>query len=803
MVLIIYIVMPSGLNATDIKGKVINEVNKKPIEFASITVSDQNGNVTNGTISNIDGDFIIKDIKKGKYFLSVSFMGYIDSKQKIIIENQSILLLDNIILSVNSELLNDIEIVAEKSTYSNQIDKKVINVGEDLIALGPSADAILKNIPSLSTNEKGDVVLRGSSNIRILVDGRPSNMSNEQLLNQIPSNTIEKVEVITNPSAKYSANSEVGIINIILKKNLKDGINVNIYAATYSFFDNEVIGAYKGGFDFNYKKKRVNFFVNYNHWTWNKSLESEQNQERIHDKYTEFTNTKSNSITKPQGDWIKTGIDYSITDNDLITISTGQNFGETTSNNKNNFESFVNGQLAYYNYLSSNEDIKNRYQEYNLNYKHIFDGNFQHYLEVDLFYNKYNNDKNSFYNRDLGGSFDPGFLPKQEDQTLDMNNQFIASIDYSNKNDDGNRFEVGSMSQYRDNTEDYKYATNIDKENAPINLDPSNTFIFRENIFSIYSTYASKIADWNFQLGLRGEYTKLDGLLESKQDISNEATDQSYFNLFPTLHVSKSFGEEETNNLSFSYSKRIQRPGNNDLNPIVKPTGNMLSIGNPDLKPQTTHSLEIGYTKYKEKYNISSSIYYRTSSDAWMIDIKNDSIFTTISQKNGARSDYLGWEISGKYTAFDWWGIRPSLDINYSSLIGDEETPSNSGISYSFSVMNNFKIYENWHLYANYLYYGPMIIPQGEIGSRYTINTGLRKTFLENKLNVSLGFNDVFKTMKQEYSTKTDELIMDGKSTWNSQQLSINISYRFGNDKSKNRRIKEKSKNEGTGGVSL
>ena len=789
---------------TTISGQVLDNVNKKSVEYSSVSINAEDGTIVNGTITNADGHYTITDIINGRYTLTVSFIGYDDYSQELIVNNEKVIEIKSIYLNPSIEQLSEIELIAEKSTYVNTLDKKIVNVGKDLVTAGPTADELMKNIPSMSTDQDGKLSMRGSTNIKILVNGRPSSLPNDQLLKQIPSNTIDRVEIITNPSAKYSPESEAGIINIILKKNNMEGMNVNLYSAAHNYLDDDLLGAYKLGFDFNYKVNKINMFVNYNHWTWMNRNSWEQVQENYHESLTEVATSNSGSERQVEGDWFKTGFDYDISKNDFITFYTAHNFSDESRNKSTDFVSETSqGDDLYRNNSKNNGKLTDHNQEYDVNYKHQFNGNMQHYLEADVYYGEYSSDLKDKYSRELSGVVNPGFLPYQVDNTKRTNKQFIASFDYSNTNELGTKLEIGTRYEVRSNMEDYVFAENIDREQEIIDPDPTNKFDYNENILALYSTYGRKINTWGVQLGLRAEYSTISGELESVQQNSGNVVEQNYFNLFPSLHITKSFGEDADKNINFSYSKRIQRPYYWLVNPIIKPNENIVNVGNPDIKPQTTHSLEIGFSKNSEKYNVSTSVYYRTSLDAWMLSIENAQTHTIFTRRNGAKKQNLGYEVSGMYSISEWWRINANANIYYSKIVGNDYTQSNEGVSYDASIMNAFKIYKTWNLSLNSFYRGPYYFPQGHAMPTYFFNLGARKAFLDDKLNVSMNFNDVFDTNKSTYYIESEELKIDRSSQWNVRRISVNISYRFGDMKAKNRHIKGKPGNEGSGGSSL
>jgi outer membrane receptor protein involved in Fe transport len=783
-----------------ISGKVIDAVSNSAVEYSSVAISNSDGEIINGTLTDEQGVFEIANLKKGQYTLLVSFMGYEKLNQRInVSEDHDFGLIK---LNPDADMLKDVEVVSERSTFENRLDKKVITVGKDLVTSGTNALEIMDNIPSISKDENGNIMLRGNQNIQVLVNGKPTNIKTDQLLKQIPSNTIEKIEVITNPSAKYNAQNEAGIINIILKKQDMQGFNASLNSSLSNYFDNFEVERGSFGLDVNYKYNKINVFTSYNYQNDNNYYSGYQNQIKYFNNSVEAGIRDANASGLEKGHVFKVGFDYNLSDNDVLTYKSNFSNYQRVFNSIVNYQSFNDEQknnLIYEIDSKDNNFVKPITVEHNLNYRMNFNADKSEYVEFDAFYS--NNSESISTNVDriiTPAANNPGFLLNQEDETIAENKQYIFSVDYSNSNLQFASIESGLRYEMRDNFDDYTFATNESRINGK-NL--SNRFDFDESILAAYFVANKEVGRFGVKLGLRTEYTSMQGYLGENFD--SKIVNQNYFDFFPSSHISYKVNEDGTSNILLSYSRRIQRPSMWNVNPTYRLNENFAEVGNVNLKPQYTNSFDLGYSLYKDKYNLNFNTYYRSTKDAWSLYIQTDTTLTFVTQKNANNNNVAGVELSAMYNFAKWYRLNFSADFNYSKMNGGSDIETNQGFGYSLRMMNSFKVYKNTSVNLNAMYFGPAYISQGSVDPRHFVNLGVSQELFAGKGSVSVNVNDIFGGMKSEYQLDTPNYKMYGHNYWSAQMITVSLSYRFGDIKIKSRNLKEKPKNSSGGGAGL
>ncbi|NND10495.1 MAG: TonB-dependent receptor, partial [Flavobacteriaceae bacterium] len=694
------------------------------------------------------------------------------------------------------------------STIQQKVDRKVINIGKDLTTSGPTASDIMNNLPSVSVDQQtGNISLRGNQNVRVMVDGKLSNIPAAQLLKQIPSTSIKQVELITNPSAKYNPEGMSGIINIILHKNVNIGFNGNLNLGLAY----ERNPKFNSSIDMNYRSGKLNFYGSYGNninenANFGNIFRPDENSEQI---FNFFDDSKSHLI--------KAGIDFYLNDNNTLSFFTNQNIfdGATEGNTDiiyNNASAFNNQQT----FLSDNE---NDSQQYNFNYKLDFDEDSSHNIELEVDHNIYEGDANTL-NRFFGATTRPNFF----ELTNTERDRTTINLDYVNPLSDSVKLELGLQARLFENIIDYE--SNARSQNSMGTYIPTTTnFDYSRNIYSAYATYGKKLEKWSYQVGLRAETVKVETLARETDLQTNAVTeipfDNDYVQVYPSAFFT--YNPSEKNTYQLSYSRRIDRPGVGQVNPLPEwNTPLISSFGNQELQPQFTNSVEVNYTRNLEKGSVTAGVFYRLVEDeisrAVFVDRSNlNRIILTYD--NFDNTSAYGIEFSSNYRPTTWWSINGSFDL-YSqtqtsiserltvptdvATINDIviESVDVDNVAWNFRMFNNFKVSKSLSFSAFGFYRGQNRNIQFEMKPMYFVNVGMRYSFLDSKATFSFNYNDIFNTMRFGFDGDRP-FAQTGEFNWESNTWFLGLSYRFGSGKyrAKSRKRRDKDEKEGSGGV--
>ena len=783
-----------GQNSGSVTGKIIEKSNSAPISYATVSPK-ENGKQVAAVNTDDNGDFSFKNIALKSYTIEIQYIGFRKYVGSVILNDNKKAATLNVSLEEEATQLKGVNIVAERSTIEQKIDRKVVNVGKDLTTAGASASDIMNNIPSVNVDQDGKLSLRGNDNVRVLIDGRPSNIDPAQLLKQIPSTSIKKIELITNPSAKYNPEGMSGIINIILHKNANTGFNGS-YSGGITFGET---AKYNQSLDLNYKTGKVNFFGNGGNnfgKYFNDGFITKSDQSIV--QKIDVTNDDDSYL-------YKIGMDYLIDDRNTISIYTNQN--------KSTGLGFVNTDIDY---KDSPENILNVYQKsryqgpsktgtYNLAYKHIFkkeghtldfEGNYSDTKETQ---NADFDTKTTFTNNTNSSSLYNDFI--KMDRKLSTFN-----VDYVNPLNEKTTLEAGAEARLTRTDNDYN---RVNPQNALENQ--TSSYAYDTDIYSAYVTFGQKFTKFSYQVGARFESYKMQANLNQEQTLY----DDDYLTLYPSAYLTYNLNEKNT--LQFSYSRRVDRPSIEQTKPIREfSTPLVTSYGNPDLRPQFTNSVEVNYTKTLEKGSFTAGIFVRSINDQISRILYPDNTDTSgnkqiMSFTNFDHNTAYGFEVSMNYKITKWWDIQPSIDfssINQAGIVSKLDEKTNKSIAeerkvtvaaFNGRMNSNFKVNKRLSFLLFGFYRGPVDGVQNNSHEMYKMDIGSRYTLLDNKMNISVRFNDVFNTMKYAFDTMYP-YPQTGQFTWESQTVYLGLTYNFGGAKIKNLQRKQRDDNTNKGG---
>ncbi|WP_337967308.1 TonB-dependent receptor [uncultured Flavobacterium sp.] len=785
-------------NAGVVSGKITEKSNNAPISYATVSIKD-NGKVVTGVNTDDNGDFTIKNLALKSYTIEIQYIGFRKYIGSVILSDSKKTATVNVSLEEEATQLKGVNIVAERSTIEQKIDRKVVNVGKDLTTAGASASDIMNNIPSVNVDQDGKLSLRGNDNVRVLIDGRPSNIDPAQLLKQIPSTSIKKIELITNPSAKYNPEGMSGIINIILHKNANTGFNGS-YSGGITFGET---AKYNQSLDLNYKTGKVNFFgnVGQNFGTYFNDGHIVRFDEDI---------VQNLDIKNDNDSYLyKIGMDYLINDHNTLSIYTNQN--------KSTGKGFVDTNIDYNNVTDS--DIANILQKskywgpettgtYNLAYKHIFKKE-GHTLDIEGNYSDTKEVQNASFDTKVTNIDNSASSVIYDDYINGTRKLSTLNVDYVNPLNDKTTLEAGA--EARITRTDNIYITG--NPSVPV-ADRASDYTYDTDIYSAYVTFGQKFKKFSYQLGTRFESYKVAANL----NYGKEKFDDDYITLYPSAYFTYNLNEKNT--LQFSYSRRVDRPSLEQTKPIREfSTPLVTSLGNPELRPQFTNSVEVNYTKTLEKGSFTAGVYVRSINDQISRILYPDETDPNHTKQIMSFTNYdhntaYGFEASFNYKITKWWDISPSIDfssINQQGVVFlyDPATKLSNPIERKITVaafngrMNsNFKANKRLSFLLFGFYRGATDGLQNNSHEMYKMDIGSRYTLLDNKMNISVRFNDVFNTMKYAFDTMYP-YPQAGQFTWESQTVYLGLTYNFGGAKIKNlqRKQREDNTNKGGGGM--
>lgn len=797
-ILVITVQLLSAQNMPKISGKVLDDATGKPIEFAAVAVKSlPDSLVITGGITDETGKFSITLSAEGTYLLESNFIGYQILRKEISVDG-AIIHAGELRMQLSSQKLDDVIITAEKAYFQNSIDKKVYNLDKDIVGSSGTATEALANIPSVTVDIDGNVALRGNSNVTIFIDGKPSGLMGSSMvaiLDQIPASSIESIEVITNPSARYDAQGSAGILNIVLKKNKQLGINGNIIAGINTF------PGYDGSVTLNYRNKKWNVFGTYSYMHSERAGESNTDRKTFYDDTTfYFVQTgNSNNLTNTSSG--RGGFDYYLNDKNTLSFS-----GYIGTHDMNRSD------LTHYDFKNEEEVITTMSDRttdgvgdnlsYNagLTYKSIFSSP-QHYLNFETYYSHGSGDDwNAYYETIQDPDGNLLYIADQQNiSNVSIDDNLVVQTDYVQPFANGNKFETG-LKYTRRFTDNDQYGENYDQSvNDWIENDSiTNRFQYDENVIAAYGIWNSSYKKFGYQIGLRAEQT----LVFTELVTTGENFDNSYFGLFPSLHMRYQFNEGAE--LYGSYSRRLNRPRSWFLNPFPDYSDPYsYRIGNPALLPENENSYEIGFVRTWEKHSLSSAIYFKDTRD-------EISSFTQVDSAGNSVTTFINYDFEKEYGVelvardefTNWFNITTSINMGQTFVNAQStlEGLSNDQISYNIRIMPSFKLYKQTTLQITYSYWTPWAMAQGTMDPFQFVDAGIRSDFFNNTLSINLTVSDLFDT--RQFSGESAGFNFDQTfyRKRQSQVFTLKATYRFGKQDNMRRRNGGRMENMDDGG---
>ncbi len=772
-----------------VSGKLVDGATGQGLELATVSlVRKSDSKSVQSMQTDLNGNFSLKGIPNGLYLLRATYVSYLTFiKDSIAVTpTRRVINLGNIKLGQAKGLLKEVVVTAQKSQIQLGIDKKSFNVDQSLVSQGGSATDLLGNVPSVQVDVDGNISLRGSSSVRVLINGKPSALTGgdiTDILQSIPASAIETIEVITNPSSKYDAEGQSGIINIVLKKNVQKGFTGSASGSVGTQH------TYNGTASLAYQNGAINVYSNYSY----------RKGDRIGNGTVDKTTTlPDGTVVQTQdqqanqnftftGQNIRSGIDINLNQKTTLSFTNNINIRDR---DRNQYGSTL---------IHAGDSLLQRIDQNNISTGHgtnvDFSADFDHKFKKkgeELTANiGYSFDKNNNFDN-LSSDYYYYTLPAyqqsvQHNTTIGNNHNLNVQADYTKPLNHG-KWDIGFRSTINNSDNNYISDTlNTSNGNYDYNPYLSNDFIYKENVNALYSDFQHDFGKFGIQAGLRLEDAHIRTQLVDSMTTNHK---QDYFRVYPSLFLTEKISEDQT--LQLSYSRRVTRPNYRQLSPFIDESNRLnYQQGNPDLLPEDTHSFELSYINYWKTLTLTSSLYYRLTLDNIQqitTPLTPNNLDTTITKFENLKSaSNAGYELIAKYSPNQVFDFTTNINIYYRHIDGDAalNLATTSGYAWNGNITANIKPIKKLGFQLRADYQGPQVIPQGRMKQIHGIDGGIRYD-LTKQLNISGNVRDIFNTRHYVSDINYDE------GTYMSRQISdrrfstrtaiFTLSYRFGNN---------------------
>ena len=811
LVLSVLTVYAETEKGAQITGKVIDASTKQGMEFANISLRKTGSKeFIKGTVSDQLGAFRLDGVSNGNYVVAVSVVGYATFEKELTIgTGQKTINLRNILLKEDTQLLNEVQVVGQRSQMKFEIDRKVFNVDQSLATAGGSASDVLGNIPSVQVDPEGEVSLRGNSSVTVWINGKESGLSADnraQILEQLPAESIERVEVITNPSAKYNPEGTAGIINIVLKKNRKAGYYGSLQAGV------DTRGGYNAAGNVNFSSGKFESFVNVGTRVRKSEGEGYTNRQNLDDNGNpvSYLNQLRNDEDTRKPVIARMGTTYHATDKDHFSFSGFGLLGRGDETDWLNYTSNIPG--SFTNSLrTSAEKRKMNIGNFEIGYKRDFSEKSN--LDLSASYNLVNITPESSFLQvsNYAGGTSTSSYQFQENVMKPRKWEFQA--DYVTEFGEQNKIEAGYKGDFLTSKSKVSTYSGISEGNAAFNEGLYNNFTYDQNVNALYATYSKRINRFGIQLGLRGEHTRTNtnSLGYNQSETDHPAYKDDYFSFYPSAFLS--YQLPSNNELQLNYTRRVSRPWGGQLNPFVNLTDSTnISYGNPLLLPQYSNSLELNYIKNWENHTLSASLYYRNTDNVIQRISYRDGDIMKSTFENIAKTQSAGTELILKNNLFRMIDLTSTLNFYYNKLDGFSYLPAGAttpvvgeadeDFSWSARIIANVMLPWGVSLQATGDYNSRELVAQGYRKANHAIDLGLRKSFLDRKLSLTINTRDLLNSRKRETITSGSGFSQESVFARSGRTVGFTLTYNFGNMNGGSKRPdRQQQQNNGDGGM--
>ena len=763
-----------------IKGKVMESGSEIPVEYATVTLYRSKDSVMlDGMITDAHGNFEFRKLEAGEYNIIIRFMGFRKMLIAGIVLTQEIPVKDVgvVYLRADATDLKEVEIIGDKPLVEYQVDRKVVNVDQQINALGGTAVDVLENIPSVTTDLEGNVALRGSTSFTVLIDGKPSLLTGSDALQQIPASSIDKIEIITNPSAKYDPDGTAGIINIITKKNSLNGLSgiVNLTASTSP--------EAAGDINLNYRTKKASITVGANLSNRQMNGYRESYRETYYSDTTYFLQTNSNNEMIRKSMSFKAGIDYSLSDKNTITAEANYRLFDMNRQDNAQNKEWSTFEPSPVNYLTNDDDLSDHPTiQFTMRDVQKF-GKEGTELSAQLSYDRGDDSgeqtTQQFKVDDTGEVIEEVILD-YKNNTLETEEEWDGDLDFTHSFKDESKLEAGFQLRLEGELTDYDYY-NWDSISGSWEFDTlnSNRYDFTNNIYSVYGTYEKEFKSFGLKVGLRGEYNHRN----MEQKTGREDYLYEKFDLYPSAYFTYYLPYNQQ--MQLSYSKRVNRPQGRMLNPYPMYSDAFSTfIGNPGLEPEFSHAIELNYQKIFGLSYLNLESYYRiTNNKMTRVQDVDDEGKMVSTMKNIDDDRSLGVEISGNIKASSWLTINPSASVfDYrlnQQTDSTTETRQSTNWNARIDLSANLKTKTRFRL--NGTYDSPSVTSDGTRKGNFYVGFAARQDFFDSKLSLTLNIRDIFDSRHMRSTSEGDDFYSENENWREAPVVSLTVSYKWNN----------------------
>lgn len=782
-----------------VRGKIVDKATSEPIEFVNVVVTPKGSDsMAGGAITDVDGVFRIEGLKYGSYVLTISYIGYQNATREFTLsasaKNANY---RQIALEEDAQTLGEVEVTGIRSQMKFEIDKKVFNVDQAIAATGGSASDILQNIPSVEVDTEGTVSLRGSESVTVWINGKAQGLTADNqgdILEQMPAESIERIEVITNPSAKYSPEGTVGIINIVLKRDRKAGYYGSAQAGA-SMYDAD-FGGYNASANINYSSGVLDAYANVSYRERRHMNENESYRENYLGMDTTYLDQLGCGNMKGGNVFARAGLTWNPTQKDHISFDLMGMMGNNERHNEINYEGgeLINSTLhkAYTRNRTTTSTGDMLMYNLSIGYKHEWSTT--HWIDFTASRHSWGNSGSNEYIDTVYNSYGTYQLQKS---TMD-NVDYELQLDYENAFNENHKLQAGYRGTFT--RENSPVSTFEDKNEQKEILELYNKFIYNRDLHALYATYSGKLwKNFGYQVGLRGEYYKVFTDSRSKEvaggnEIPHPESMKPVFQLFPSVFLSYQLPND--NELQVNYTKRVRRPWGGQLNSFKNVTDSTnISFGNPLLKPEYSNAFELNYLKSWENHMLSVSAYYRTTDDIMQRISYMDGGIMYSTSDNVAQSLSSGVEIVGKNRFFGKLDLTTTLNMYYYKLEAfDFIMPNGQNLhgdasedfSWNLRMMASMGLPKAWSVQLTGMYNAKSVIAQGYRAPNYGLDAGIRKQFAGGKWSLSLNGRDLLNSRRFHSVKWVDgEFYQDSSNFRGGRRISATLTYSFGNMRAK------------------
>ena len=798
-----------------VRGRVIDKQGEEAMQFVNVKLSAAaNGKLIRGGMTDVKGHFNFSDIPDGQYVLEISFVGYKTVSRQVALSPQKRTVnFTTIYMAEDTHTLKEVQVTGQRSQMKLEVDRKTFTVDEMLAATGGSVADLLENIPSVEVTTDGEISLRGNSSVEVWINGKASGLTSDnraEILQQIPAESIERIEVIDNPSAKFSPEGTAGIINIILKRDRRAGYYGSMRTGA------NIRGGWNVGSNINYSSKWIDAFANLG-YRKRKNEGSNMSDQRYRDAadapFSSYQYSEGDNNNNGGGLFARAGLTFHLTDKDDISLTGMTMQGNRSSDNLTNYEygtyDALGNKIADRNLRRQTwGDGNNHMYNAELAYTRKFNESGTHKLDASVSFNKWNSDGSNEYLNDT--TYISSSLTSYSYQYRPMkinNRNWEAKLDYENQINENFKIEAGYNGRFsHENTpqSSLEYsaqgqAQRLDPNDPRLNEDDFfyNRFIYDINVHALYATANMKFGRLGVMAGLRGEYWKVDTESESKDmDAPNHPListpfQKDYFQLFPSLFLN--YELTETSQLQLNYTRRLRRPWGGQLNSFKNTRdASMIEFGNPQLTPEYTNAFSLNYLKTWTAHTLSLSTYYRPTTDVMQRiryqGIYNDQPVMYMTNLNVAKSQSAGAELILKDKLFRILDLTTTINAYYYKLDGfstivEGQTVTGQGdenFAWDARMMTSVILPYNITLQGTGNFRSRSVITQGYRKANGSLDLGLRKSFLNKTFSLAVNWRDVFQTRRFENYTEGPTFWRHQKN-WRKPNINVQVTWNFGN----------------------